>query len=50
MIKRLLVIFFVGFAFIPISAETLWRDRNIYTSEILNNGDVVMVEVEDISQ
>lgn len=48
-ILRISTIFLLLFA-VCVQAETTWRERNIYSTENLNNGDTVVVEIEDISR
>ncbi len=48
--KKLSVMLIIAAACIQLSGETLWRDRNVYSSENLANGDTVIVDIEDISQ
>ncbi|MBN1500948.1 MAG: flagellar basal body L-ring protein FlgH [Spirochaetes bacterium] len=48
--KKVLFIIMIAAAAVQIYGESLWRDRNVYSSEVLVNGDTVIVAIEDISQ
>lgn len=48
--KNKLFMLIVLISVLPLTADTIWQDRNVYTSETMNNGDAVIVEIEDISR
>lgn len=47
--KKIFTLILILFA-MSIFAETTWRDRNIYTTENLAQGDTIIVIIEDVSR